>query len=145
MPSHNRVHLLGNLTRDPELKYTQSGAAVCSFGLAVNESYKTKEGNKVDETMFIDVTAWSRLAEVCNEYLRKGSLVFIEGKLKLETWEKDGQKRSKHGVTLLSMQMLSKNDGPRQTTEHAQKEPDYDTSQDTATSINQDPEDGIPF
>jgi single-strand DNA-binding protein len=148
MPSHNRVHLIGNLTRDPELKYIQSGAPVASFGLAVNESYKTKEGTKVDETVFVDITAWSRLAEICNEYLHKGSCIFCEGKLKFDQWEKDGQKRSKLSVTMLSMQILdSKGSGPKQTKEEAQPEPNYNTSQDTQpTQESQASEDdSIPF
>jgi len=105
MASYNRVILVGNLTRDPELRYIPSGAAVSEIGLAVND--RVKKGDQwVDETTFVDVTLWSRTAEVANEYLSKGSSVLIEGRLKLDSWEKDGQKRSKLRVVADKMQML---------------------------------------
>ncbi|TWT47666.1 single-stranded DNA-binding protein [Botrimarina hoheduenensis] len=110
MASYNRVVLVGNLTRDPELRYIPSGAAVSEIGLAVND--RVKKGDQwVDETTFVDVTLWSRTAEVANEYLTKGSSVLIEGRLKLDTWEKDGQKRSKLRVVADKMQMLSGRSG----------------------------------
>jgi single-strand DNA-binding protein len=93
--SYNRVILLGNLTRDPELRYIQSGMAVTDLGLAVNEKRKGPNGDWIEEATFVDVTAWGRNAEIASEYLTKGSPVLIEGRLKLDTWEKDGQKRSK--------------------------------------------------
>lgn len=98
MPSLNRVFLMGNLTRDPELKYTQSGLAVCDFGLAVNRKYKTGGGEDREEVLFVDVSAFGKQAETASEYLRKGRGVLVEGRLKLDQWEKDGQKRSKHTV-----------------------------------------------
>lgn len=105
MASYNRVILVGNLTRDPELRYIPSGSAVSDIGLAVND--RVKRGDQwVDETTFVDVTVWGRTAEVCNEYLSKGSPVLFEGRLKLESWEKDGQKRSKLKVVADKMQML---------------------------------------
>jgi single-strand DNA-binding protein len=103
--SFNRVILVGNLTRDPELRYTPSGLAVSEIGLAVNDRAK-KNDQWVDETTFVDVTLWERTAEVANEYLSKGSQVLIEGRLKLDTWEKDGQKRSKLRVVASKMMML---------------------------------------
>ena len=105
MASFNRVILMGNLTRDVDLKYTQSGMAVTEIGLAVNDRFK-KEGEWVEETTFVDVTLWGRTAEVAGEYLSKGSPVLIEGRLKLHQWEQDGQKRSKLRVTAERMQML---------------------------------------
>ena len=91
MASFNRVVLVGNLTRDPELRYIPSGTAVSEIGLAVND--RVKKGDQwVDETTFVDVTLWGRTAEVANEYLSKGSNILIEGRLKLDTWEKEGQK-----------------------------------------------------
>jgi single-strand DNA-binding protein len=105
MASYNRVILVGNLTRDPELRYTPSGTAVSEIGLAVNDRVKRND-QWVDEPTFIDVTLWERTAEVANEYLSKGSPVLIEGRLKLDTWEKDGQKRSKLRVIANKMQML---------------------------------------
>src|SRR5512145_1655467 len=105
MASFNRVILVGNLTRDPELRYIPSGTAVSEIGLAVND--RVKKGDQwVDETTFVDITLWGRTAEVANEYLSKGSSVLIEGRLKLDSWEKDGQKNYKLRVVGERMQML---------------------------------------
>ena len=93
--SFNRVILLGNLTRDPVLRHIPTGTAVADIGLAVNDRRKSTSGEWVDETTFVDVTLWGRTAEIAAEYLSKGSSVLIEGRLKLDTWETDGQKRSK--------------------------------------------------
>lgn len=110
MASFNRVILVGNLTRDPELRYIPSGTAVSEIGLAVND--RVKRGDTwVDETTFVDVTMWGRTAEVANEYLSKGAPVLIEGRLKLDSWEKDGQKRSKLRVVCEKMQMLGSREG----------------------------------
>jgi single-strand DNA-binding protein len=110
MASFNRVILVGNLTRDPELRYIPSGTAVSEIGLAVND--RVKKGDQwVDEVTFVDITMWGRTAEIANEYLSKGSPVLIEGRLKLHTWEKDGQKHSKLRVTCDRMQMLGSRDG----------------------------------
>ena len=95
MASYNRVVLVGNVTRDPEVRYIPSGTAVCDIGLAVNDRRKGSDGQWIDETTFVDVTLWARTAEVAGEYLSKGSPVLIEGRLKLDSWEQDGQKRSK--------------------------------------------------
>ncbi|EAQ82476.1 single-stranded DNA-binding protein [Blastopirellula marina] len=107
MASFNRVILVGNVTRDIEVRYIQSGSAVAEIGLAVNDRRKTASGEWVDETTFVDVTLWGRTAEIAGEYLSKGSPVLIEGRLKLDTWETDGQKRSKLRVVGEKMQMLS--------------------------------------
>ena len=107
MASFNRVILVGNLTRDPELRYSPSGTAVTEIGLAVNDRRKSATGEWVDETTFVDVTLWARQAEVAGEYLSKGASVLIEGRLKLDSWESnDGQKRSKLRVVGERMQML---------------------------------------
>ena len=106
MASYNRVILLGNITRDIELKYIQSGTAVTEIGMAVNDRRKSPSGEWIDETTFVDVTLWGRTAEVASEYLGKGSPVLIEGRLKLDQWETDGQKRSKLRVVADKMQML---------------------------------------
>ncbi|NQU25674.1 MAG: single-stranded DNA-binding protein, partial [Candidatus Nealsonbacteria bacterium] len=105
MASFNRVILVGNLTRDPELRYIASGTAVTDIGLAVNDRVKRND-QWVDETTFVDVTLWARTAEVASEYLSKGSPVLIEGRLKLDQWEHEGQKRSKLKVIGERMQML---------------------------------------
>ena len=110
MASYNRVILVGNLTRDPELRYIPSGTAVSDISLAVNE--RVKKGDQwVDEVSFIDVTLWGRTAEIANEYLSKGSPLLVEGRLRQERWEKDGQKHSKLKVTCDKMQMLGSRDG----------------------------------
>jgi single-strand DNA-binding protein len=107
MASFNRVILLGNLTRTPELRHIPSGTAVTDIGLAVNDRRKNLAGDWVDETTFVDITLWGRTAEIAAEYLTKGSPVLIEGRLKLDTWEADGQKRSKLKVIGEKMSMLS--------------------------------------
>src|SRR5947207_14629125 len=106
MASFNRVILLGNLTRDVEVKYLQSGMAVADVGIAVNDRRKNQQGEWIEEVTFVDVTLWGRTAEVAAEYLSKGSPLFIEGRLKLDRWEKDGQKHSKMRVVGERMQML---------------------------------------
>ena len=96
MASFNKVLLIGNLTRDPELRYTSGGTAVASFGLAVNRKFKQGEEWK-DEVCFVDITVWAKQGENCAEYLNKGSQAFIEGRLNYQTWEdkQSGQQRSK--------------------------------------------------
>ena len=106
MASYNRVILLGNLTRDIELRYTNSRMAVCQNAIAVNDRRKNASGEWIDETSFVDVTFFGRTAEVVSEYLSKGSPIFVEGRLKQDTWEKDGQKRSKLHVIVDRMQLL---------------------------------------
>jgi single-strand DNA-binding protein len=106
MASFNKVILMGNLTRDVEIRYIPSGMAVAEVGLAVNDRRKGQNGEWVEETTFVDVTLWGRQAEIAGEYLSKGSPVLIEGRLKLDQWEKDGQKRSKLRVVAENMRML---------------------------------------
>ncbi len=108
MASFNRVILLGNLTRDVELKYTANQTAVTDVGLAVNDRRKTATGEWIDEPTFLDVTLWGRTAEIASQYLSKGSPVLIEGRLKLDTWESEGQKRSKLRVVGERMQLLGR-------------------------------------
>ncbi len=106
MANFNRVILVGRLTRDVELRYIASGMAVTDIGLAISDKRKNQSGEWIEETTFVDVTLWGRTAEVTSEYLSKGSPVLIEGRLKLETWEKDGKKNSKLRVVGERMQML---------------------------------------
>lgn len=106
MASFNRVILVGNLTRDVEIKYLPTGTAVTEVGLAVNDRRKTATGEWIEETTFVEITLWGRQAEVASEYLGKGSQVLIEGRLKLDTWEKDGHKNYKLRVVGEKMQML---------------------------------------
>ncbi|MFL2876926.1 MAG: single-stranded DNA-binding protein [Pontiellaceae bacterium] len=112
MASFNRVMLMGNLTRNPELKYTPSGSAVADLGLAVNESFKNKAGETIEQTCFVDVVAWGRQAETAAEYLKKGSPVFVEGRLQFDQWEsQQGEKRSKLRVRAERVQFLSAGGG----------------------------------
>ena len=108
MASFNKVILMGNLTRDPEVRYTPKGSAVTDIGLAVNRVYSTDNGEKREETTFVDVTLWGRTAEIAGEYLKKGRPVLIEGRLQLDSWDdkQSGQKRSKLKVIGESMQLL---------------------------------------
>ena len=108
MASYNKVMLLGNLTRDPEVKYTPKGSAVADIGLAVNRTYTTDGGEKREEVTFVDVTMWGRQAEIAGEYLKKGRPLFVEGRLQLDTWDdkQTGQKRSKLRVVCENFQML---------------------------------------
>ena len=109
MADYNRVILIGRITRDPEVRYVGSGTAVTDLGLAVNDRRKNQQtGEWVEETQFVDVTLWARQAEIAGEYLSKGSNVFIEGRLKLDRWEKDGQKNSKLRVIGEKMQFLDR-------------------------------------
>jgi single-strand DNA-binding protein len=106
MASFNKVILMGNLTRDPELRYTPGGNPVCSFGLAVNRRYRQNNEWK-DEVCFVDITVWGRQAENCNEYLNKGRGVMLEGRLQQRSWEtEDGQRRSKIEVVANNVQFL---------------------------------------
>ena len=106
MASFNKVILLGNLTRDPEVRYTPKGTAVTELGMAVNRVYTAENGEKREETTFVDVTLWGRTAEIAGEYLKKGRPVFIEGRLQLDSWEdkQSGQKRSRLRVVAEGLQ-----------------------------------------
>ena len=108
MASFNKVILMGNLTRDPEMRYTQSGQALVKFGLAVNRKYRNKTSQEmVEETTFVDIEGWGNQAETFNQYMSKGRPVFIEGRLRFDKWEdKNGQKRSKLCVVMENFQFL---------------------------------------
>jgi single-strand DNA-binding protein len=113
MANVNKVILIGNLTRDPEVKYTPKGSAVTDLGLAVNRTYSTDNGEKREETTFVDVTLWGKTAELAGQYLTKGRSVYIEGRLQLDSWEDkaSGQKRSKLRVVGETMQFLGNRPG----------------------------------
>ena len=113
MASFNKVILLGNLTRDPEVRYTPKGSAVCDLGIAINRQYTLDSGEKREEVTYVDVVLWSRLAEIAGEYLKKGRPIFIEGRLQLDTWDdkQSGQKRSKLRVIGETMQLLGRPPG----------------------------------
>lgn len=138
MASFCRVIVAGNVTRDIEIKYTQGGMAIADIGLAVNEKRKVN-GEWVDEASFFDVTMFGRTAEIASEYLGKGSNILVEGRLKQETWEKDGQKRSKVKIVCDRLVMLGgKSSGERS------GQPSR--TQDTTSSYGSDVDDpDIPF
>jgi single-strand DNA-binding protein len=113
MANLNKVMLIGNLTRDPEVRYTPKGTAVAELGLAVNRIYNAENGEKREETTFVDVTLWGRTAEIAGEYLKKGRPVFIEGRLQLDSWDdkQTGQKRTKLKVVGEGLQLLGSRGG----------------------------------
>src|SRR5687767_16029380 len=108
MASFNKVLLMGNLTRDPQLKYLPSQTAVCDFGLACNRKFRTAAGEDREEVTFVDITAFGKQAEIINQYCQKGKQMFIEGRLKFDTWEdkQGGGKRSKLSVVVENFQLL---------------------------------------
>jgi single-strand DNA-binding protein len=110
--SLNRAQLIGNLTRDPELRYTPNGTAVCSFGLATNRSWKTDSGEKHDEAEFHNIVAWNKLAELCSQFLVKGRKVYVEGRLSTRTWTgQDGAQRNRTEIVISDMILLDSNRG----------------------------------
>jgi len=115
MASLNKVMLIGNLTRDPEVRYTPKGTAVAEISLAVNRSYNADNGEKREEVTFVEVTLWGRSAEIVGEYMKKGRPLFVEGRLQLDTWDdkQSGQKRSKLRVVAENIQLLGARDGGR--------------------------------
>jgi len=108
MPSLNKVFLIGNLTRDPELRYTPNGTPVVNFGLAVNRVFRTQTGEKREETCFVRVITFGKQAESCNQYLTKGRLVFVEGRLQYRSWESNGQKFNTLDVVADRVQFLDR-------------------------------------
>lgn len=119
----NKVVIVGNLTRDIEMKFTPSGLAVANTAIASTKKFKAQDGTQKEEVMFIDIAFFGRTAEVAQQYLRRGSKVLVEGRLKFDQWtDQNGQKRSKHSVSVESMQMLdSKSSGPTTTNEQPAK------------------------
>lgn len=138
MSNFNKILLMGNLTRDPQLSYTPSQTAVVDFGLAVNRKWTSRDGEKKEETCFVDCRAFGRNAENLNKYMTKGRPLFIEGRLTFDSWTaQDGTKRSKHRVTVENFQFLPGTSGP------AARQPDQDND-DTSGQVEQNADD-IPF
>ena len=125
MANYNKVLLMGNLTRDPELRYLQSGSAVVNFGLAVNRKYRNRNTQEmVEETTFVDIEGWGQQAETFSRYMGKGRPVFVEGRLRLDSWEsKEGQKRTKLRVVMENFQFIGGPAGQRDS-QGAQSRPD---------------------
>lgn len=134
MAAFNKVILIGNLTRDPELRVTNTGLSICKLGLAVNRSYTTKEGDSKDETTYVDIDAFGKQAEILSKYMQKGKPLMIEGRLKLDQWESsEGQKRSKLGVILENFQFIGGRDESA-----AQASNTYEDNPDRSSSANSD-------
>lgn len=133
MADLNEVRLIGRLTRDPELRSTQGGASVCTFGLATNRKYKSNDGKLTDETTFVDVTCWGKTAENVSKYIKKGSMVYLGGRLKYDHWEDKttGQNRTKISVVVENVQFLDGKSATQQTGGQSQpaagawNEPDF--------------------
>lgn len=152
MVSLNRVLLIGNLTRDPELRYTPSGTAVANLRLAVNSFFKDATGQRKEETCFITVVAWNKQAEICNQYLKKGRPVFIEGRLIWRSWEAEGKTRSTLEVRADRVQFVGPPPGAASSTTRSSEafpeEPIEDVRPEAVTSgeaATADPESEVPF
>lgn len=147
MANLNKVMLIGNLTRDPELRYTPKGTAVADIGMAINRVWSNESGQKQEETTFVDVTLWGRQAELAEKYLGKGRGVYIEGRLQLDTWDdkETGKKRSKLKVVGENLQFLPDGKGGSGDSLGAQRsQSDQSSSGKPATAVEED-EDDIPF
>ena len=136
MASLNKVLLIGNLTRDPEVRYTPKGTAVADLGLAVSRNFKTETGEIKEEVCFLTVVAWGRQAETSGEYLKKGSPVFVEGRLQYDTWEKNGEKRSTIKVHAERIQFLSRPHGGTEFRETAKVDTRGVDTRGTAAAAN---------
>ena len=155
MASVNKVILVGNCTRDPEVRYTPKGTAVADIGMAMNRYFSSDGGERREETTFVDVTLWGRQAEVAGEYLKKGRPVYIEGRLQLDSWDdkNTGQKRTKLKVVGEQMQLLGSREGgggssPQQREENTQSNqsaPESSGGNDGAQFETDSEEDDIPF
>lgn len=157
MASYNKVILMGNLTRDPEMRYVPSGTAVTNFGLAMNERYTDRQtGEQKESPCFVEITTWGRQAEIANEYLSKGSPVFLEGSLKFDSWEADdGSKRNRLSVTAFRIQLIGgRRDGDDMGGGYADAQPAATSGQTAsyqdapAPEVSEAPsatEDDIPF
>ncbi len=165
MASFNQIILLGNLTRDPEMRYLPSNTPVVEFGMACNRRFKDAQGQDREEAMFIDCAAFGKQAEILNQYCHKGDLLFVQGRLKLDTWEdkQGGGKRSKHRVAIENFQLMPRREGgggggsysqegsqaaPQQRRAPARPAPQQAPAQDQQPPYDEQPqfkEDDIPF
>jgi single-strand DNA-binding protein len=148
MASFNKVILMGNLTRDPELRFTPKGTAVAKLGLAVNRVWKTETGETKEEVLFIDVEAFSRQAETIGQYLKKGSPILVEGRLRLDTWDdkQTNQKRSKIFVIAENVKFLGSGQ-PREggAPENARNRPPATPAPTASEPAEETPSDDVPF
>ena len=132
----NKVLLIGHLGKDPELKYTEKGTAYCTFSVATTESYKDENGNKVDKTEWHNMVAWRKLAEICGQYLKKGSKIYCEGKLQTDSYEKDGVKRYSTKIVMTDMTMLDSKPSGDKVSEEVN---------DSISKNTDDKDDDLPF
>ena len=123
MANLNRVFLIGNLTRDPEIRYIPSGKAVADLNIAINRKYRTTAGETKEETCYIGVVAWERQAETAGEYLKKGSAIMVEGSLRYEQWETNGEKKSRLRVNADRIQFLDRLKRPVEPNQNAEEKP----------------------
>lgn len=147
--NYNKVIIAGNLTKDPELRYLPSGTAVVNMRLATTRKYRSKSGDMVDEVCFIDVQVYGRQAETCGEYLRRGSNVLVEGRLKLNEWESEQGRRSRVIVTAERVQFISTRDepvsqAPSEPAQQVSEEPEYKTPDVSDVKLEPE-EDDFPF
>ena len=142
MPNLNKCQLMGNITRDIELRYTPNGTAVADLGLAINRNRKDDNGEKIEETTFVDVTLWGRVAEVAHQYAGKGKPIFVEGRLQLDTWEdkNSGEKRSKIKVVGENIQLLGSKDSSQ-----GSSQPSQGGQQQAQPQQGKTPTDDLPF
>lgn len=148
MASFNKVLLMGNLTRDPETRTGKTGTSLCTFTLAVSRTFKGQDGSQREETSFVDVTAFGRQGEVIAQYCAKGKPLFVEGRLRLEQWESNGEKRSKLGVILESFQFIggkgdANNSAP--STQYEQSAPPARAQAPVAAGYSESIDDDVPF
>ncbi len=143
--SYNKIILAGNLTRDIEIRYTQSGSAIGNTAIATTRKFKGADGSKKEEVLFVDITFFGRSAEIANQFLRKGSKILVDGRLKLDQWTaQDGSKKSKHSVVVENMTMLGgKEDGqaPQQQSQGGYSQPQ---AQQPAPTTYRQPETAVP-
>jgi single-strand DNA-binding protein len=152
MASFNKVILMGNLTRDPELRYTSKGTAIAKIGLAVNRVWRTESGEQKEEVTFVDVDAFGRQADTIGQYLKKGRPILVEGRLKLDTWDdkQSGQKKSKLGVILETFQFVGsaqgqQGQGPARDSAPTEGARPRVTENNPTPAEDMPPEDDVPF
>jgi single-strand DNA-binding protein len=139
----NKVFLAGNLTRDPDLRYTPGGAAVVNLSIAVNRKWKTTDGQDKEEVCYVDLVNWGKSAEAMGKYLKRASPIFIEGRLQFESWEKDGEKRYRLKVCVENWQFLSKKEGGDSTSQDSPKHSNQSAPRDVGDPSDESSD--VPF
>ncbi len=144
--SINKVILVGNVGKDPEVKYLESGTAVARFSLATNENYKNKSGEKVTNTEWHNIEVWRGTAEFVDKYVKKGTQLYVEGKIRTENWEdKEGNKRYTTKILVDNLQLLGKKDDSVESTSNATTTPTIETTEENSESSEQKEADDLPF